>query len=539
MKKYILILFAAASLLWSCAELENDSRVDNATAPSGLNNVATSSRIGSVVFTWDNPTSGDYYYTLVEYERGGQTVTHKISRYAVSPTLGEGHTRYIYEGFDDTNTYTFKLTPYSVDGQAGPSTTVTGFAEDASYAYKYVAETVTVEPEVEGAKVSWINEYHRDVTVKVSFKDVTGATQTITKTGSSDGSVSIGAFTDETEVTVVSSNGTADSDPFKVKVKPATGEIPPSRMSISDKSDFWQAGYEVEKVLDRNMSSYWHTALTGPDHWFVVDLGAPHKVNAVQIIRRQSDSGYGSPLANVKVGVSLDGSSFKNVVDAEYDAEPVYAKHMFAFDEQVCRYIRVDVHSTGSWAHVAEFLAFYSADPAAASPYAEQAAAELQPDPDDDPTVYEDVEYLKPMTDAPTVWINNLKFYQADDKSNETEWTFETTGGDSWMPLARLESNAAGKMLVFQYKCTAAITLEFFWCNKGGFGDGGPAGGRSTSFSITKQSDWKTFKRDFTADWTKHKWTGEKGCTVRFDVGDGAGVTLKVRNMRWQPVPES
>ena len=536
MKKYILILFAAASLLWSCAELENDSRVDNATAPSGLSNVATSSRIGSVVFTWDNPTSGDYYYTLVEYERGGQTVTHKISRYAVSPTLGEGHTRYIYEGFDDTNTYTFKLTPYSVDGQAGPSTTVTGFAEDASYAYKYVAETVTVEPEVEGAKVSWINEYHRDVTVKVSFKDVTGATQTITKTGSSDGSVSIGAFTDETEVTVVSSNGTADSDPFKVNVKPATGEIPPSRMKISDKSDFWQAGYEVEKVLDRNMSSYWHTALTGPDHWFVVDLGAPHKVNAVQIIRRQSDAGYGSPLANVKVGVSLDGSSFKNVVDAEYDAEPVYAKHMFAFDEQVCRYIRVDVHSTGSWAHVAEFLAFYSADPAAASPYAEQAAQELQPDPDDDPTVYEDVDYLKPKLDV-SGWLNNVKAYQADDRSNDTEWTFETTGGDSWLPLLPLEKDAAGPMLVFHYKCTAAIMCEFFWC-KGGFPNG-LAGGRETPFNLAKTSEWKTFKRDFTNDWKAHGWPGKKGDGVRFDIGDGAGVTLVVRNMRWQPVPES
>ena len=44
------------------------------------------------------------------------------------------------------------------------------------------------------------------------------------------------------------------------------------------------------------------------------------------------------------------------------------------------------------------------------------------------------------MTDAPGGWINNLKFYQADDRSNDTEWTFETTGGDSWMPLARLKS---------------------------------------------------------------------------------------------------
>ena len=171
MKKYLLILLAATTLAWSCSELENDSRIESPEAPGALTNVATSARIGSVVFTWDNPTQGDYYYTLVEYERGGETVTHKISRYAVSPTLGEGHTRYVYEGFDDTDTYTFKLTPYSSDGQAGPSQTITGAAEDASYAYKYVGETVTVEPEVEGAKVSWLNEYHRDVTVTITDRD--------------------------------------------------------------------------------------------------------------------------------------------------------------------------------------------------------------------------------------------------------------------------------------------------------------------------------------------------------------------------------
>jgi hypothetical protein len=191
MKKYLLILLAATTLAWSCSELENDSRIESPEAPGALTNVATSARIGSVVFTWDNPTQGDYYYTLVEFERGGETVTHKISRYAVSPTKGEGHTRYIYEGFEDTNTYTFTLTPYSSDGQAGPSQTVTGAAEDASYAYKYLAETVTVKPEVEGAKVSWINEYHREVTVNITYKDVLGETKSISKTSSSDETVSI------------------------------------------------------------------------------------------------------------------------------------------------------------------------------------------------------------------------------------------------------------------------------------------------------------------------------------------------------------
>ncbi|MBQ6254908.1 MAG: discoidin domain-containing protein [Bacteroidales bacterium] len=539
MKKYILILFAAASLVWSCNELDNDSRLGSMTAPGALSNVETSARIGSVVFTWDNPTSGDYYYTLVEFQRGGETVKHKISRYAVSPTKGEGHTRYIYEGFEDTNTYTFTLTPYSADGQAGPSQTVTGAAEDASYAYKYVAETVTIEPEVEGAQVSWINEYHRDVTVNISYEDVAGQVVTKKVTSSADGKVSIGAFTKTTSVTVTSANAAGQtSEPTVVSVTPKTGEIPVSRMAIDEYSDFWQSGYELKNVLDRNMNSYWHTALTGPYHWFIVDLGYVHMVNAIEVIRRQTDAGYGSPLKALKLSVSVDDENFTTVYDGEYDAGPVYANHMFIFDEQLARYIKVEVTSEGSWAHVAEFLAYYSPDPKSASPYADEASAELAPDPDDDPTVYEDVEYLYPDNFGQAGWVNNLKYYQADDRSNDTEWTFETTGGDSWMPLGRLKNDAAGPMLVFQYKCTKSITLEFFWCNEKGFGDGGPAGGRSTAFSISKSDEWKTFKRDFSNDWKTHKWSGKAGCTVRFDVGDGAGVTLVVRNMRWQPVPQ-
>ena len=534
MKKYLLILLAATTLAWSCSELENDSRIESPEAPGALTNVATSARIGSVVFTWDNPTQGDYYYTLVEFERGGETVTHKISRYAVSPTLGEGHTRYVYEGFDDTDTYTFKLTPYSSDGQAGPSQTITGAAEDASYAYKYVGETVSVEPEVEGAKVSWLNEYHRDVTVTITYKDVNGETQTISKRGTEDGNLSIGAFTEPTEITVTASNGSETSDPYVFTATPSTGEIPAGRMKIEEYSDFWQANYEPYRVLDRNMDTYWHTNLNGPYHWFIVDLGFAHKVNAVEVIRRQSDAGYGSPLQWVKVSVSKDDQNWTVVHDEEYNAEYVYATHLWTFDEQICRYIKVEVTSTGSWAHVAEFLAYYSSDAKGASPYADLAAAEVAPDPDDDETVYPDQEYLSPMTDAPGGWINNLKFYQADDRSNDTEWTFETTGGDSWMPLARLKSNADGPVLVFHYKCTAGINLEFFWCNKNGFGDGGPKGGRSTAWSITRQTDWKTFKRNFKNDWSAHKWTGEAGCTVRFDVGDGAGVTLKIRNWHWR-----
>ena len=138
---------------------------------------------------------------------------------AIDKAKGEGHTRYVYEGFEDTNTYTFTLTPYSADGQAGPSQTVQGAAEDASYAYKYVAETATVTPEVEGAKVSWVNEYHREVTVNVSYKDLSGETVTKSVVTSSDGSMAVGAFTEPTSITVTTANSAGQtSEPTVVNV---------------------------------------------------------------------------------------------------------------------------------------------------------------------------------------------------------------------------------------------------------------------------------------------------------------------------------
>lgn len=530
MKKYILFLLAAASIAFiACSELENDSRIDSPTAPSALSNVATSARIGSVVFTWDNPTSGDYYYTLVEFERDGEKVTHKISRYAVSPTLGEGHTRYIYEGFDDTDTYTFTLTPYSSDGQAGPSQTVTGAAEDALMAYKYIGETVTVDPEVEGAKVSWTNEYHREVTVNVTYTDLTGATKTLSRTGATDGSVSIGAFTDSTTITVTASNGSAVSDPYTFSVTPATGEIPASRMSINEYSSVWAPGYGLNNVLDRNMSTYWHSALNGGSQWFTVDLGFLHKVNAVEVIRRQTDSGYGSPLKQVRVSVSQDDENWTVVHYGDYDASYVYATHLWTFDEQVCRYIKVEVQAEGNWAHVAEFLAYYSSDAKSASPYAEFASAELAPDPDDDPTVYPDVEYLAPSSSN----ANQLKYYQPEDASNETEWVYESLGGDPFVPLVPLKADAEGPVLVFQYKINMTMNCEFFWC-PGGYGVGGPNPGKETFFTLTKTDEWKTFKKNMASDWATHGFTGKAGDTVRFDTGTASGVVLRIRNMHWR-----
>jgi len=102
------------------------------------------------------------------------------------------------------------------------------------------------------------------------------------------------------------------------------------------------------------------------------------------------------------------------------------------------------------------------------------------------------------------------------------------------LPLQALKKDAAGTVLVFQYQSTAQLMCEFFWCN-GGFGVGGPAGGKETAFTIrqTKEGEWKTLKQNMAGPFAQWGF-GKAGDTVRFDIGDGPGQTVVVRNMHWR-----
>ena len=149
---------------------------------------------------------------------------------------------------------------------------------------------------------------------------------------------------------------------------------------------------------------------------------------------------------------------------------------------------------------------------------------ELQPDPDDDPTYYPEIEYMKPLDGQ-----NSLTF-EATNPDDPSEYTFKTTGGDPFVSLAPLKKAAAGTVLVFQYKASADLACEFFWCKKGT----GPAGGKETFFNLKKTDEWKTFKINMVGAWNNGWWDGKEGDRVRFDIGNEGGNTLVVRLMHWR-----
>lgn len=153
----------------------------------------------------------------------------------------------------------------------------------------------------------------------------------------------------------------------------------------------------------------------------------------------------------------------------------------------------------------------------------------MQPD-DDDIRVYEAIEYLIP---APHMGANQIASEQSSYE-DYTEWTFVSLGRDPYMPMTPLKGQAAGPVIVFQYKSSADAKCEFFWCD-GGYGVGGPVGGKETAFTLAESSEWKTFVLDMQDAWTKHGFKGRPGDTIRFDVGNVADLSVSTRLMRWRP----
>lgn len=528
MKKIIyLILIACSAIFLSCKE-------DSGMTKDGdivLSNLTAEPRIGAVVLKWDNPSASDYYYATVTYTNAsGEEVKQKVSVYSVDSEKGEGHTSVRIGGFSDTNTYEFTVTPYTSDGRYGESKTVSCTPEDASKAFKYITGTVEAKPTVEGAVISWANEYDVPVTMSISYKNLAGETKTVTRTSNEGGSVEIFPFVDKTNVTITATDesGKNTSEPKVVEVTPERGEIPQSRMTAIGAS-----GVDGDNVpanlLDNNVSTAW-SGSNNDIVWVAIDLGEIHRINWFELVGNSKDRD-GQPVAlmvfDSKEPVA-DMSQAHYLGKFEYNPEHIY-NHAYKLENPIdTRFILIAFPSVQR-VSITEFCAYY-AD--AATHYAKESELELQPDPDDDDTYYPEIEYMTPNTGI----INNLKI-TASNPENPSEFTFATTGGDSWVAMQPLKKQAPGTVLVFHYKSTADLACEFFWC-KGGWGVGGPAGGVETFFTLKKTDEWKTFKMNMVDAWNKGWWGGDPGAVVRFDIGDGAGETVVIRLMHWRAAEE-
>ena len=129
---------------------------------------------------------------------------------------------------------------------------------------------------------------------------------------------------------------------------------------------------------------------------------------------------------------------------------------------------------------------------------------------------------------------NSVTVTKVDDPKSPVHFAFSTTGGDPYTAADGLNQRVKGYVCVFRYKINQNADCEFFWCNS----PYAATGGRETHFNLEKNASWTTFIYDFTADCRRHNWTGAPGYSVRFDIGNGSGINLEVKNMRWTTLDE-
>ncbi|WP_160150118.1 DUF4959 domain-containing protein [Parabacteroides sp. Marseille-P3160] len=214
MKKHILFLMLVSLLAFSCKDDD-----DNKGFVDPVANVTTKPFIGSVILSWTDPISEDYYYTLISYKNAeGETVNKKVSRYSADST---GLTTATISGFTDVNEYSFSLTAVSFEGAKSSPVTVSGIPQNTNEAKDYVLGTVSVKPANMGATISWENISGVGVNLSLSYKDQNGVNQNLGVDASQTGSTMITGLLAKTNITVSAQNASGgDKSEIALAVEP-------------------------------------------------------------------------------------------------------------------------------------------------------------------------------------------------------------------------------------------------------------------------------------------------------------------------------
>jgi hypothetical protein len=106
--------------------------------------------------------------------------------------------------------------------------------------------------------------------------------------------------------------------------------------------DFVVDGIRTEKSGARGWSSQGDTSVNHPE-WIMIDLGASHPVNRVDLYPRNASQREGESFPiDFTIQTSLDGNAWKTVVSRNGYGKPGPEPQRFTFDKTDARYVKVE-----------------------------------------------------------------------------------------------------------------------------------------------------------------------------------------------------
>ena len=401
-RKAAICIAVALPLTWltACGD-EEEGRIEvNASAPSKVTNVASTSGPGEVYLSWTIPSSSSFMYSKVTYTNARGEEVYKL--FSKDQADENGVIRATIGGFVSTDPVEFSIYACSVRGNS--ESPVTYSAAPGAPAFLAVAQSLTAEPAWGGVKVGYKNETAAVVYVEVNYNAKGDASQAGTYKfsvpGNSEGKQFVHLWTSDTDFInggdAVLSMTAQDADDNASD--PVSAETRTKKVAPLDRSAWSFPGYQdtndatigyssqeaggegaspkgrVIAMIDGNNDTFWHTAWkTASDypHFFIIDMGKEELVSDVSIRRRTNNNGTNIGQTIYTCSASAASGTDPNTWGWEshgwyaFDRESNRTQIFGMNDATTARYIKVyfaESDKGGNFVMVSEFNAYTPAE---------------------------------------------------------------------------------------------------------------------------------------------------------------------------------
>ena len=165
---YALCFVLGCVFAGSCTEDVNTPLENDSDAPSMISNAKVENLPGAARISYSLPKDQDLLYVEANVVKNGKPLSFRSSYYTNTILL---------DGFGDTNTYEVKL--YAVDRSGNRSQPVSVNIQPKTPQVMETAQSMTVEPDFGGIRVSFTNHSKANLAILIYTPDSTGVMQLV------------------------------------------------------------------------------------------------------------------------------------------------------------------------------------------------------------------------------------------------------------------------------------------------------------------------------------------------------------------------
>lgn len=354
MKKNIFILILSFFALFSCSD-------DDGIVSQPVSDITADGDYGMVWLSWKVPNDENFYYVDVSFtDSKGNPRRVQSSHYAADSATSV--VRVPVEGFADTKTYTFTLTPYSYTDTPGESQQVTGTPKTPPF--ELISPTVKIDPDFGGVIVSWENVTGKQVYIDVTYLDNSGGQTTKRFLNTATGSAMIDGLNVATDkmftITVSDKFGNSSEERIISSGVYEEIKIDKTNWSIVDfSSDATYDNGHIQHVIDGLTTSFWHSSwspLAPVPHWFIVDMKKEYVISNLSCSRRtNNNTGHKTH----KFYTSIDGENWEDQGTFNFNTETNDEQRYRIKNNPTARYFKFYTDDCpNTYTHLSEISAY-------------------------------------------------------------------------------------------------------------------------------------------------------------------------------------